>query len=472
MQHIGPRHAAYAFACLVALAIAADLMWMPIQVADSVDEIVDASHSPSLRSSFVKSLGTEAYLRPLRIAQIKALFDLAGGQHYWLAFRGFHALLLIAALLLFIAALAVRTWTDFAAASFALVVLTGLHTFRGMLFEAFPINHFLEIAVFCLIVVNLARRGPALWVDVAAAAALVAAALTLESGLLVWVVALAAWLVGWRGISARGVAAMTVIVAGYLYFRFVHLSTGVPGLTERSTGYLFEVLDPPALEQRFGEHPFWFYAYNVVTSALSVLLSEPQAGVFTAVRAWRDSRLLPRDVIPVVTSLATTALLLWRAVRHLRLRTHGWSDGARLLAIFAAVLTANAALSFAYTKNEIVSVAGVFYALAAYSVMADLLPQVQTARRYAGTVVLVLLCTLTAGWSVRMLGVHYGLRSQAIKHQVDWTDLPDERRRAGHWPTNAADQRLLLQLRDEAIAIELPNTRVGRPEWVGRLWAD
>ena len=40
-------------------------------------------------------VGTTSYLRPLRIAQIKAVFDLAHGE-YTLAFRGFHALLVMA----------------------------------------------------------------------------------------------------------------------------------------------------------------------------------------------------------------------------------------------------------------------------------------------------------------------------------------------------------------------------------------
>ena len=39
--------------------------------------------------------GARGYLRPVRIAQIKALFDLSQGAHYWLVYRGFHALLII-----------------------------------------------------------------------------------------------------------------------------------------------------------------------------------------------------------------------------------------------------------------------------------------------------------------------------------------------------------------------------------------
>ena len=159
MRVCNPRVAAYLVAIVVAGAFSYDLMRVPVQVSDSLGEILDAQQSPSVYASFTGSFGGTAYLRPLRIAQIKALFNLAHG-HYWLVYRGFHALLLIAAVLLFVRALDVRTWADVAAAVFALTVLTGLHTFRGTVREAFPINHFLEIVVLCLLAVNLARsRG-------------------------------------------------------------------------------------------------------------------------------------------------------------------------------------------------------------------------------------------------------------------------------------------------------------------------
>src|SRR5688572_5251677 len=91
----------YALAFLFAIAIAGDLLWMPVQVGDSLGEILDASRSPSVWASFAGSIGTEDYLRPLRIAQIKALFDIAPDGHYRVAYRGFHALLVFAGVLLF-----------------------------------------------------------------------------------------------------------------------------------------------------------------------------------------------------------------------------------------------------------------------------------------------------------------------------------------------------------------------------------
>jgi len=467
---MGPRGATYALAALFALALACDLLWMPIQVSDSLGEILEARQSPSVATSFIDSFGSEAYLRPLRIAQIKALFDLAEGRHYWAVYRGFHALLIVAAILLFTRALRVRTAMDFAAAAVALVVLIGLHTFRGTVQEAFPINHFLEIVVLCLVVLNLAQSRGGIWVDVGAALSFAVGALTLESGLLVWVVAVAAWAVGWRGISARGLSIMTVLLIGYGYLRFVHLATGVPSLTERGSGYLLEVLSPDELQRRFGSQPLWFYAYNVLASAGSVLFAEPRSGVFETVSAWLNDRLLRRELLLVATSVVTTGIIAWTAVLHIA-RRQPLGDTARFIVVFAVVLAANATLSFAYTKDEIMSVAGVFYALAAFGAIRDL--ATSTGLRIATAAAGVLLVGAVAtGWSVRAAGVHYVLRSQAIKHQIDWVELLGRWHRENRWPTDAVEERLILRLHADAVHIKLPNTRIGRPDWPNRLWIE
>ena len=141
---------AWTLAAIFAASIAYDLLRMPVQVYDSLGELLDAQASAGPWQSFAGAVFTEGYFRPLRVAQIKVLFDLADG-HYWLVYRGWHALLICAAFALFVRSLRVRSQTDFAAAAFALVVLMGMHTFPGTVREAFPINHFLEIVVACLL---------------------------------------------------------------------------------------------------------------------------------------------------------------------------------------------------------------------------------------------------------------------------------------------------------------------------------
>jgi hypothetical protein len=294
--------------------------------------------------------------------------------------------------------------------------------------------------------------------------------LTLESGLLVWFVAVAAWAAGWRGISVRGLSVMTVLFIGYGYLRFVHLATGVPSLTERSSGYLLEMLEPEELERRFGSQPLWFYAYNVLASAGSVLFAEPRSGVFETVSAWLNDRPLRRELLLVATSVVTTGLIAWTAVLHI-VRRRPMGDTARFIVVFVVVLAANATLSFAYTKDEIMSVAGVFYALAAFGAMREL--ATSAGLRVATVAASALLVgALATGWSVRAAGVHYVLRSQAIKHQIDWVQLLGQWHRQDRWPTDPAEEQLLLRLHADAVHIKLPNTRIGRPDWPDRLWIE
>ena len=137
-----------------------------------------------------------------------------------------------------------------------------------------------------------------------------------------------------------------------------------------------------------------------------------------------------------------------------------------------AVLVANAVLSFSYTKNEIMSIAGAFYALAAFGAMRDGLLAAPRMPRPAGVAFALLLCLLSVGWTVRSVGVHYVLRSQAFRHQADWVALPGLWQRSERWPSDPADLRLILQLRADAVGLPLPNTRVGHPEWPDTLWTD
>lgn len=441
---------------------------MPVQVFDALEEMLAAQRSTSIVDTFWSAAYNAAYLRPLRIVQIKAIFDAAQG-HYWLAFRGLHAATMVCCLVLFTRALRVRTVADLTAAAFALSVVAGLHTFRSTVQEAFPINHFLEIAVLALVMLNLSQARPRLSVDLASLVTFVVASLTLESGLLVWVIAVTAWVLGMRGVSTRGVVAMTVLLAGYFVLRFGVLSVGTPGLIERSSGYLFDVLDPPELAQRFGDRLATFYAYNVVSSALSVLASEPQNGLFVTLKAWLDGRMTSGFWLTFVSSLVTTALIAGAGVQVLR-RYRASDPSDRLILLFAVVLAANAAFSYAYTKDDIMSVSGVFYALAAYAAIRVLIGRVTTNTMMAAVLTTVILMTGTA-WSVRSLGIHQVARTYAFKTRNDWASQPGNWKRSGRWPADASSQQLITELRNDALSMRVPNPYF-EPLWMARLWGN
>jgi len=473
-------------------------MRKPIQVSDSLQELLDVQQSPSLWATVVAHSPRGPFLRPLRQVQIKTLFDLADGR-YQIAFRGFHAFLVALALFLFVRAVQVQTWADFAAAVFALTVLTGIHTFRGTVREAFPINHFLEVVVFCLITLNLAQgrvaprpdnpvlagrsasadRHGGWWVDAAAAATFIVASLTLESGPLVWVVAVAAWACGMRGISRRGIVAMTVLLAGYLWLRFVYLSVGTPGLdVGRDSGFGAAMLPPDEILRRFGDNPAPFYLYNVVTSVLSVLFSDPDRGVFHTLRTWREGEMPARLYIATIPSLITTALIAWTAAA--RVRARAWENPLRqdqLLFVFAAVLIANAVFAYAYAKHEIISVAGAFYALAAFVAVRHVIASGGLRAsgyhgwRGARVGLCLLLAALAGAWAFRSAGVHHMLQTQAFRERLEWARLDPETIADRGYPSDARARALTAQLRREALDLRIANPSE-LPAWADDWWGE
>src|SRR2546422_5147121 len=106
------QFAAWGLTAIVTLSLCYSLVRIPLQVTDSLIPILDAQEHGSVSSALASSLKFRAYLRPLRMVQIQMLFELSHG-HYFLAYKGFHVLLLIALLALVVTALRVRTAVDF-----------------------------------------------------------------------------------------------------------------------------------------------------------------------------------------------------------------------------------------------------------------------------------------------------------------------------------------------------------------------
>jgi hypothetical protein len=447
-----PRLTVYVCAALVAASLSYGLLRMPLQVHDSVEEIIAAQQSPGVWASFTSTIGQTSYFRPLRIAESKLLFDMSRG-HYFAAYKTFHIALLIAAFALFLGLLPVDTWTDGAAALFALTVFTGLHTFLGLVKEAYPVNHFLQVVVLVLLAARLSRARPRPAVDIAANLAFIAACLTLESGILVWVAATASRLAGRRGISDRGLAVMTAFLAAYGLVRFVWLAPNGLGMSNAS-GYFFERLEAVQIRDRFGAGLSRFTVYNVLASVATVLFSEPRGGVFVALRAWSLGDVPPRMWINVISSTITTVLIIAAFLRDRR------SD----FLVFAAVLLASAIASFAYVKDEIMSVAGVFYAIAAFWAVRDVLAR--HFRAVPAVAAALVLLIAGSGWSVRTIGVNHVLRAQAFAFHNDWAWIPEDMERRGTWPSDRATRAFVIDLRDESLRMPIVNP------WFVPRWAD
>lgn len=228
-------------------------------------------------------------------------------------------------------------------------------------------------------------------------------------------------LAGWRGIPRWGGALATLCVAGYLVSRFTIFDVGAPGFSERSTGFGFAILEPEAIIARFGANPWPLYAYNIAASAGSVLFSEPRAGVFWIVRGVLEQHVQPWTIVNLVACTSLTVFIVWFVVTR-RQRWFGWQleHGDQLIFVFAGVLAANATMNYVYTKDAIMSPAGVFFALAGYAAVrawVTRLPGMAPSMRMAAAVGLLLCAT---AWGIKATGVHYSLRHSARDTRWNW----------------------------------------------------
>jgi hypothetical protein len=208
------------------------------------------------------------------------------------------------------------------------------------------------------------------------------------------------------------------------------------------------------LTARFGAQPYGFYLYNIVTSFLSVLVSEPRMGVFRLTYGFTLGDPEPSMIVNVVASLAATGLIAvfaWR--RRQRWRARQFEHDDRLVLLFVAVLAANAVISYPYTKDVIMSPAGAFYALAVFAAARHVLPG---GGRGAGAAAVALCLVLGLTWGVRVLGTHLTLRKAARDIRNEWSYVHAWIRENPGAVANPEDAALLRRLQADAIARPTP----------------
>ena len=479
-HYIGPRLTAWALGALTAVALAGSVYRVPIQVSDSLEVIERVIPIPSATAAFVDGLhNSPRMLRPLKEVRTRLLVqagDALGGR-YHLVFRGYHAITGVILIALFVWVCRARSWTDVAALAAALAILTGMHTFVGLFRESFPVNHYLIVAVSALATFALAQSRPVGndrpytklrgWlVDIAAIVLLVNAALTFESGLLIWPVAIAAYASGLRGISKRGIVLMTIVVVLYAGLRVGYLGKQGAGVGERGTGFGAGALSEEEQIARFGNRPLVLYAYNVTMTATSVLLSQPQIGRFTVVNAWNSGPLPPVFIIQIASSLLTTALIAWYAVSRGSTGSRRWREPAPLT--FFAVLAVSALMSYAYAKDEIISTAGVFYAAAAYVALRALFavrPPV-----WAAALLIVIVLAVSSAWAIRSAGLHLRLRHGAFEARSGWAYVLWPASRAS-WPKDPHTLQVVSKMREEAL-LHPTVAPAMLPRWTELWWGE
>jgi hypothetical protein len=224
------------------------------------------------------------------------------------------------------------------------------------------------------------------------------------------------------------------------------------------------------VQKRFGDAPLMFYAYNVVAALLSVLFSEPREGVFAAVRAWTRDDVQPRVYLAVLSSIGLTTMMGWAAARWWRQQSP-LGRPERLAIVAGVVILANAALSFSYLKDDIIALAGVFYALVAYAAMRTTIDRARIGAAVTTLVLSVGLLTLASAWAMRGSGVHHVMNEHAFRTRNDWAELPMNWQREKRWPDQPEARALIEQLRNSALDAPVPNPQMA-PEWRSQWYGD
>jgi hypothetical protein len=467
-----PAVTAFLLALLITAPIADGVFQIPVQVSDSLEAISIAVKYPSSSKLLADSIRfSPTTFRPLRYLQSRWLLRAADVLHVsdTTMFRTVHVALLLTIVVLFVVASQVRDWIDLAAFSVAFPVLIGIHTFITMLLEAFPVNHFAEVGA-CALAVLVALQRPARWFTPIVVCILMILALSvIESGAMVWVVIACCAAAGMRGATRPTVVAATLLFAAYLLLRH-SLGISSPGIGGHGSGFGDTFYSPEELERRFGTHPLGFMLYNVTGGLASLLFAEPRQGVYSLLMAWRARQIHPVVVINVFSSLLTTVLIAWYAWRCARAGRSRWTDRDRMFVAACGAFTINAAFNAAYMKDEIMSVGGLLYAIAAFVALRGLFASLPD-RRLVVSMCVVLIVTATTGlWAFRAVGVHYQLRYDAFKIRNDWIEVlrPDKR---DDWPRDPAELAVTERLRTEAIDRRTASPSF-MPRWAERYWIE
>jgi len=295
---------------------------------------------------------------------------------------------------------------------------------------------------------------------------LAAGLLLIESAVLLWVVLVGCVALGLPGLSRKTAFVATVMLVAYLVARPI-LGLSAPGIGGHNSGWLATSYSADELVTRFGANPWPFYAYNVVGGVLSVVASEPRFGVYGVLASLERGTWPPVLTIHLASSLILSLVILAHARAVMRRPWSSWTEETRMLALSAAVVAVSGLLCATYIKDEIVSTAGVFYALAAYVAMHRLFAVSGEGRLRT---VMVGACILVVAplWGFRTAGTHYELRRAAFVTRNDWV-LDASEPSGGE--TSPADRGRFSRLRGEALRHRVTSPSF-LPEWGERYWVE
>ncbi len=409
-----------------------------------------------------------AEFRPLYFVVLKLLHGLAGPSQILL--RTAQMALVLVNLLLFrslVGSRSVAAATGFTVGVFCFV---GLHT-SGFMFAS-ALTPYAALIVNALVFASLlwARRDRDRLTDWAVGAMSVVALLLIEYGVVVPMMWALAGLLRLGSARRRTGWLALGVIAAYGLLRILTNSTPIPGPFYTESGFLFqEHFSVEAQGELFGEHVCAFYLYNVSATILTVLFSEPRAGVYRGLEALvHGVSAQPWQIINWATSAVSTLLIGVWLVRWSGLR----ADRRRLLALGAVVFAGNCLLGYLYTRDRIPTLAGAVYAVFLAVAVADLVrSRARLQPGYRRVLATVLLVALGLGWGMRTVGTIVRARDQAWAVKDEWTDRYEHLEPsifAGTPPDDRRTDELLEELRRRGVARTLPDPRQD-PDWT-REW--
>jgi hypothetical protein len=386
--------------------------------------------------------------RPLFDLAIKTSYETAGT---WLPFYQALVLLLFAALLMLVVGLCRPVGAHRAlAACVAVSCVSALHTSR-ILFGFWPLNHYAAVMVCVLLAIALALHPPGRRIDWLFGPLALVAMFGLELGALIVPLTIALWWFDAPGVGRRGVLSVIAGAAVYVVVRLTFAEYSGESLYA-DTGFVFQTVDAASLRTRFGDWPWLLWIYNVGSTFLTIVASEPREGVFSFVES-----LLARDMeswrwFHVGLSALTTLVIVGGLVRG-----WPWSERDRLLVVAGCTLLAfGSALGFLYTRDRIGLAGGIGYALLLYVAIASWLEP--PAVKWQRTAVTVIIALVAAAWVIRSGETFFQLRDLAWDYRTEWTERFEE--------LGARQEQtvLLQQLRRAALA-ETPADPRDDPAW-------
>jgi hypothetical protein len=406
--------------------------------------------------------------RPLFDLAIKVSYEAAGT---WLPFYQALVLLLFASLLIVIV-LACRPVGPRRACAACLAVscVAALHTSR-ILFGFWPLNHYAAVMVCIVLVIALALHPVTRRVDWLFGVLALLAMLGLELGALIVPLAVVLWWFAAPGLGRRGVVCVLAAAAVYLAIRLTFAEYSGESLYA-DTGFIFQTVNAAELRERFGNSPWPLWIYNVGSTFLTIVASEPREGVFSFVESLLADDMESWRWFHVGLSAATTFVVAGGLVRG-----WPWTERDRLLvAAGSALLVSGSALGFLYTRDRIGLAGGIGYALLLYVACASWLERPAGATDPAGSlrgatspaakppagwrhvIVKGVLALVAAGWVIRSGETLFQLRDLAWDYHTEWTERFEE---LGARQEHTA---LLQQLRAAALAKTPPDPRHD-PAW-------